>query len=252
MTKKFGLALAVAGLATIAATGCGTQAVQQEKPSSAPTTTQTTTQETKAPEQTPAPAEPSQPTTTQESKPEMTMGQENALESAQSYVDMKGFSKTGLIQQLSSSAGEGFSKADATFAANHVGADWNKEAVESAQSYLDMKGFSRTGLIEQLSSSAGEGFTPAQARYAVSQVYGPDTQQEISQTSAPTAAASATSVKSARTASDAGVNQDSSNEIAYPYTDGGGAVILKSGVAIDKDGNTHSGAHVGYDGLIRW
>ena len=55
MTKKFGLALAVAGLATIAATGCGTQAVQQEKPSSAPTTTQTTTQETKAPEQTPCP-----------------------------------------------------------------------------------------------------------------------------------------------------------------------------------------------------
>jgi ribosomal protein L3 len=236
MKKKFGLALAVAGLAAIAATGCGTQVVQQEKPSSAPTTTQTTTQETKAPEQTPAPAEPSQPTTTQESKPEMTMGQENALQSAQDYLDSQAFSKQGLIEQLSSSAGEGFSKADATFAANHVDADWREEAVKSAQEYLDSQSFSRTGLIEQLSSSAGEGFTPAQARYAVSQVYGPDTQQQ----------------KSARTASDAGVNQDSSNEITYPYTDGGGAVILKSGVAIDKDGNTHSGAHVGDDGLIRW
>jgi hypothetical protein len=60
-------------------------------------------------------------------EPEITSGQENALESAQSYVDMTGFSKAGLIQQLSSSAGEGFSKADATFAANNVDADWNKE-----------------------------------------------------------------------------------------------------------------------------
>jgi hypothetical protein len=106
-----------------------------------------------------------------EKAPEMTSGQENALESAQSYLDMGGFSKAGLIGQLSSSAGEGFSKADATFAANHADADWNKEAVESAQGYLDMGGFSKASLIEQLSSSAGEKFTPAQARYAVSKVY---------------------------------------------------------------------------------
>src|SRR5918992_5964021 len=46
-----------------------------------------------------------------EEEPELTSGQENALESAQSYVDMTGFSKAGLIQQLSSSAGEGFAKA---------------------------------------------------------------------------------------------------------------------------------------------
>ena len=104
-------------------------------------------------------------------KPEMTSGQENALESAQSYVDLSGFSKAGLIQQLSSSAGEGFSKADATFAANHVDADWNEEAVEAAQSYLDMPGFSKKRLIQQLSSSAGEQFTAAQARYAVNKVY---------------------------------------------------------------------------------
>jgi hypothetical protein len=37
----------------------------------------------------------------------MTSGQKNALDSAQSYLDMQGFSKAGLIQQLSSSAGEG-------------------------------------------------------------------------------------------------------------------------------------------------
>jgi hypothetical protein len=104
-------------------------------------------------------------------EPEMTSGQENAVESAQSYVDMSGFSKRGLIQQLSSSAGEGFSKADATFAANHVDVNWKDEAVESAQSYLDMTSFSRDGLIDQLSSSAGEGFALAQAQYAVDKVY---------------------------------------------------------------------------------
>jgi hypothetical protein len=105
------------------------------------------------------------------SEPSMTPGQENALESAQNYIDLGGFSKQGLIEQLSSSAGDGFSKADATYAANHVGADWKQEAVESAQSYLDMSGFSRSGLIEQLTSDAGDGFTPAQARYAVDKVY---------------------------------------------------------------------------------
>jgi hypothetical protein len=84
---------------------------------------------------------------------------------------MSGFSKKGLIKQLSSSAGDGYSRAQATFAANKVGADWNAEAVESAQNYLDMGGFSEQALIEQLSSSAGDGFTPDQARYAVSKVY---------------------------------------------------------------------------------
>ena len=75
----------------------------------------------------------------------MTSGQENALESARSYVDLSGFSKQGLIQQLSSSAGEGFPKADAVFAANHVDVNWNDEAVESAQGYLDITSFSKQG-----------------------------------------------------------------------------------------------------------
>ena len=104
-------------------------------------------------------------------KPEITVGQKNALKSAQSYLDTSGFSKARLIQQLSSSAGDGFSKADATFAANHVGADWNEEAVESAQRYLDLQSFSKAALIQLLSSSAGDQYTPAQARYAVSKVY---------------------------------------------------------------------------------
>jgi hypothetical protein len=94
-----------------------------------------------------------------------------ALESAQSYIAMSGFSKQGLYEQLSSSAGEGFTQAEAQYAVDHVDADWNKEAVESARSYLQMMPMSRAELIEQLSSSAGEGFTYEQALYAVNKAY---------------------------------------------------------------------------------
>jgi Host cell surface-exposed lipoprotein/Glucodextranase, domain B len=94
-----------------------------------------------------------------------------ALESAESYLAMSGFSKQGLYEQLSSPAGEGFSQAEAQYAVDHVDADWNKEAVESARGYLDMSPMSRSALIEQLSSSAGEGFTYEQALYAVNKVY---------------------------------------------------------------------------------
>lgn len=94
-----------------------------------------------------------------------------ALQSAESYLAMSGFSKKGLYEQLSSSAGEGFTQAEAQYAVDHVDADWNKEAVESARSYLDMSPMSRADLIQQLSSSAGEGFTNEQALYAVNKVY---------------------------------------------------------------------------------
>lgn len=118
-----------------------------------------------------APKKPADSEPAAEEEPEMTSAQENALEAAQNYLDLTGFSKAGLIQQLSSSAGDGYSKADATFAANNVGADWNEEAVEAAQNYLDVTAFSKAGLIQQLSSSAGDKFTPAQARYAADKVY---------------------------------------------------------------------------------
>jgi hypothetical protein len=75
------------------------------------------------------------------------------------------------MNQLSSSAGEGFPKADAAFAIKHIAPDRNKQAVESAQSYMQIGGFSRASLLEQLESSSGEGFTHAQALYAVNKVY---------------------------------------------------------------------------------
>jgi hypothetical protein len=59
----------------------------------------------------------------------------------------------------------------ATFSANNVQADWNKEAVEAAKNYLDTMPMSKDALIQQLSSSAGDTYTRAQARYAASKVY---------------------------------------------------------------------------------
>jgi short-subunit dehydrogenase len=96
--------------------------------------------------------------------------QQQAVEAAQSYLQMGGFSRQGLIDQLSSSAGEGFPLQDATAAVDSLSVNWNAQAVTSAKSYLKMGGFSCQGLIEQLSSSAGEQFTAAQAQYAATKV----------------------------------------------------------------------------------
>jgi Host cell surface-exposed lipoprotein len=99
-----------------------------------------------------------------------TIAQREAIESAQSYVDMSGFSRDGLLRQLTSNYGEGFKKADAIYAVNHIKVNWNAEAVESARSYLELSGFSRAGLIQQLHSKDGEGFTLKQATYAAKAV----------------------------------------------------------------------------------
>lgn len=89
-------------------------------------------------------------------KPVLTVGQENAIKKAKSYLDFSGFSRSGLISQLEY---EGFSSDDAAFAADNAGADWNAEAVEKAKSYMEMTAFSRDGLAGQLEY---EGFTPEQ------------------------------------------------------------------------------------------
>jgi hypothetical protein len=102
-------------------------------------------------------------------EPQVTLSQQMAMESAESYLEFEAFSRTGLIQQLSSKYGEGFSKADAIYAVDHIKVDWYEQAARSAKSYLEMQPFSRTGLIQQLSSKYGEGFTHDQAVYGVTQ-----------------------------------------------------------------------------------
>lgn len=99
-----------------------------------------------------------------------SVSQQNALRAAQNYIAMKGFSRKGLIQQLSAKAGDGYPVADATWAVDHLGANWNEQAVRAGKDYLSMQGFSRAGLIQQLSSPYGDQFTRAQAAYAASQL----------------------------------------------------------------------------------
>ena len=99
----------------------------------------------------------------------LTGPQANAVRSANQYLEMSGFSRKGLIDQLSSSSGEGYDLADATAAVDSLAVDWNSEAAESAKAYLEMSGFSCNGLIDQLSSKSGERFTREQATYGAKQ-----------------------------------------------------------------------------------
>lgn len=99
----------------------------------------------------------------------LTGPQKNAVRSANTYLSMTGFSRNGLIEQLSSSYGEGYDRADATAAVDSLLIDWNIQAKRSAEQYLTMMGFSCNGLIEQLSSDAGEKYTRSQAAYGAQQ-----------------------------------------------------------------------------------
>ena len=90
-----------------------------------------------------------------------SLGEQNALRSAQSYLRSMSFSKTGLLDQLEY---EGYSYDEARYAVNACGADWNEQAYKKAQSYLRSSSFSRDGLISQLEY---EGFTHDEALYGV-------------------------------------------------------------------------------------
>ena len=95
---------------------------------------------------------------------ELTLGQQNALESARDYLSFTSFSHDGLINQLEFA---GFTNEEAVYAADNCGADWNEQAAKAAQDYLEFTSFSRDGLINQLEFA---GFTAEQAEYGASAV----------------------------------------------------------------------------------
>lgn len=99
----------------------------------------------------------------------LTGAQKNAVRSAKQYLSIGGFSRNGLIDQLSSDAGDGYSVADATVAVDSLNVDWDKQAVRAAKQYLSISGFSCKGLIQQLSASAGDKYTKSQATYGAKQ-----------------------------------------------------------------------------------
>src|SRR5665647_2009116 len=94
----------------------------------------------------------------------LTTAQENAKRKAESYLEMMGFSRSGLIKQLTF---EGFTENDAKRAIDSMNVNWNTEAEQKAKSYLEMMGFSRSGLIKQLTF---EGFTKTQAAHGADSV----------------------------------------------------------------------------------
>ena len=101
------------------------------------------------------------PKVTHKPAPTLTAAQEQAIGTAQDYLDTSHFSRKGLIDQLEF---EGFTSKDATFAVDYLKVNWNEQAVGTAKDYLDTSHFSRSGLIDQLEF---EGFTHKQAVYGV-------------------------------------------------------------------------------------
>jgi len=95
--------------------------------------------------------------------------QQDAVGSAEDYLDFSGFSKDGLIDQLSSDYGSQYKKKDAKkavdFLEDHGGVDWKEQAVRSAKSYRETMHFSTQALIDQLDSDYGGQFTHDQAVY---------------------------------------------------------------------------------------
>lgn len=92
---------------------------------------------------------------------DLTQGQENALDQAESYLGFSSFSRPGLIKQLEF---EGYSTEDATFAVDDLGVDWMEQAAKKAKEYMDTQSFSASGLQAQLEF---EGFTPEEVAHGV-------------------------------------------------------------------------------------
>jgi hypothetical protein len=165
-----GVGVTVALIIGIAAGNSGSHPAASQAPAppatSAPAQPAPATSNPATSQPAPATSAPAAPATSAPPAPAgPTAAQQQALDSAQGYLsDGQGFSRGSLIDQLEF---EKFSAADAAWAADNAGADWNAQAADSAKGYVnDGQGFSRQGLIDQLEF---EKFTPAQAAYGASQ-----------------------------------------------------------------------------------
>jgi len=158
------VALVVLSAATSKPASKNTRTVAITSNTQAPTTTAApapTTTAAPAPTTTTVPPAPPVPTRTQQ--------QQSAVKEAKQYLSMTAFSQQGLIDQLDSSAGSGYSVNDATVAVDSLTVDWNAEALQAAKAYLAIQAFSCSDLIQQLDSSAGDKYTVAQATYGATQ-----------------------------------------------------------------------------------
>ena len=88
--------------------------------------------------------------------------QEAALAAAQKRLAQAPCSYRGLVRSLEA---EGFSLPNAVYAADHCGADWERQAVLCVRRWLSEHPFPLRQLLARLME---EGFTEAQARYGAS------------------------------------------------------------------------------------
>lgn len=93
--------------------------------------------------------------------PKATVGEVNALGTAETYLYMGGFSKQGLREQLKY---EQYSDSEIDYAIENCNADWKEQAAISAENYMNSGNFSRGDLLDQLKF---EGFTDKQANYGL-------------------------------------------------------------------------------------
>ncbi|MDU1315674.1 Ltp family lipoprotein [Anaerococcus hydrogenalis] len=92
---------------------------------------------------------------------------QNALKTAESYLQTFPFSKQGLLEQLTSEHGSKFPQDAAQYAIDNLKVDYKEQALKSAKNYMDTMPMSNDELYEQLTSEHGEKFTPEEAQYAI-------------------------------------------------------------------------------------
>lgn len=88
--------------------------------------------------------------------------QEAALAAAKKRLAQTPCSYQSLVRHLEA---EGFSRPNAAYAADHCGADWERQAVRCVRLCLSERPFPLRQLLARLME---EGFTEAQARYGAS------------------------------------------------------------------------------------
>lgn len=93
--------------------------------------------------------------------PTIIIGQENALDKANSYLNFTAFSREGLREQLEY---EGFTPEEIDYALEYVPVDYNEQASRKALSYYTRQNLSKQGVYDQL---IYEKFTPEQAQHGV-------------------------------------------------------------------------------------
>lgn len=89
--------------------------------------------------------------------------QEEAISSAKNHLEHSIYSRESLYLEL---LYEGYTEADAEYAADHCGADWNEQAAKRAKKYTETRTLPEEELISRLEY---EGFTHEQAVYGAQQ-----------------------------------------------------------------------------------